>query len=604
MTKIKFLSTFALVGTAVFGLTACSSSDDVAGGGNESSSEQYISVNITNVGAAGTRAGEQYEDGEAFENKVSSIRFYFFDGTGNAYTDTKTGLSYYDATPGDMLAGDDGQTVAAKTNAIIVINGIKGTTPSSMVALVNLTDKQKTDIGTGKSLRQILEAKNKTNETHVTSGGNYSNFVMSSSISFTGTTPVIAVPTVGHVESTPDAAKANPVDIYVERLDAKVRTKLNESNFANLDYKVNTAGEIDPKGTTDKTGKACEVGTLEDGTKVYALVSGWGVTDEQKDALILKGFDGISGWGESAIDNPLGFAWNDGSHHRSYWETVNAFTTGEGTSNPKQLSAYNNWNLAFGSYTYTRPNTPSSTDGFTVAAKNPDVSGLTKVGIAAQLVTKDADDKVSPAEICSFKSLQYVGLSNLNKAVLNYLWNTYKYYYSDDNGATKKPFNADAAIDVDKAITFAKLNGVGKTYQVSPQLVAPEGGVVRKYYTKSGDTYTEVEASVINSSVLGSESFVSEVRKSGMTYYYLPIRHLADNSGKIGYYGVVRNHVYDITINGITGFGTPVWNPNSSYDPLTPTDNASFVAARINVLQWRLVKQNVNIDGGKIITTP
>lgn len=598
MRKIKFFSALTLISAAAFGLTACSSSDEVTGdGGTKTGNEQYISVNITNAGGVGTRAaGATYADGEEFENMVSSVRFYLFDADGNPYNDSE-GKNYYDPATVVMDGSKDpSMTVAAKTKAIIVIDGAKGTTPSSMVALINLTKEQKDALGTSVKLTDLINATNKITDSHVTTTSDgavsYSNFVMSSSTSFEETTPVIAASTVGHIETSTTAAENNPVDIYVERLDAKVKTSLNATNgkWADLTYKVNTAGEIDPAGTTEKTGKACEVGTLEDGTtKVYALVTGWGVTDEQASVSIFKGFDGISGWGTSTTDNPLGFAWNDGSLHRSYWESVSAFTTGESKKNLKQLSAYNKWNLAFGSYTYTHPNTPSSTTGFDVATKNSSVSDLTKVAIAAQLVTKDDADKVKPAEISSFKSLQYESLSALKTAVITYLSNTTQYYYSDDNGTTHPKLDTDA-------ITFAKLNDVGKSYQVSPQLATKEG---RKYYTKSGDTYTEVDASTINTT-LADPSYLAEVRKSGMTYYYLPIRHLAENIGKIGYYGVVRNHVYDITIDGITGFGTPVWEPSLTYDPLTPTDNASFIAARINVLQWRTVTQNADIDGGKI----
>ena len=90
-----------------------------------------------------------------------------------------------------------------------------------------------------------------------------------------------------------------------------------------------------------------------------------------------------------------------------------------------------------------------------------------------------------------------------------------------------------------------------------------------------------------------------QVRKEGMTYYYTPIRHLAQNKTEMGYYGVVRNHSYRITINTISGFGTPVYNPAEIIVPVIPKDTETFLAARINVLSWRVVPSSVDLDATK-----
>ena len=90
-----------------------------------------------------------------------------------------------------------------------------------------------------------------------------------------------------------------------------------------------------------------------------------------------------------------------------------------------------------------------------------------------------------------------------------------------------------------------------------------------------------------------------QVRKDGMTYYFTPIRHLAKNKTEMGYYGVVRNHSYRITINTISGFGTPVYNPDEVIDPVIPKDTETYLAARINVLSWRVVTSSVDLDATK-----
>ena len=89
---------------------------------------------------------------------------------------------------------------------------------------------------------------------------------------------------------------------------------------------------------------------------------------------------------------------------------------------------------------------------------------------------------------------------------------------------------------------------------------------------------------------------------NGMSYYIVNIEHLGVNK-KDGdtylpaYYGVVRNHAYEITFNGVKGLGTPVYDPATIYpEPVTPENTESYVAAEINVLAWHLVKQTVTLQ--------
>ena len=77
-----------------------------------------------------------------------------------------------------------------------------------------------------------------------------------------------------------------------------------------------------------------------------------------------------------------------------------------------------------------------------------------------------------------------------------------------------------------------------------------------------------------------------------MTYYYYEIKHL-QGSDEIG---VVRNHIYKTTITNIAGLGTPVYNPGDVIYPEKPEDNAHYIAAEINILSWRVVKNNYNLE--------
>jgi hypothetical protein len=87
--------------------------------------------------------------------------------------------------------------------------------------------------------------------------------------------------------------------------------------------------------------------------------------------------------------------------------------------------------------------------------------------------------------------------------------------------------------------------------------------------------------------------------KNGETFYYVDIKHLG-NEGKIAEYGVVRNHIYNVVINRIGGYGSPVYVGTSDIiDPKYPDieeAEESFVSAQINILSWRLVNQEVDIQ--------
>lgn len=83
----------------------------------------------------------------------------------------------------------------------------------------------------------------------------------------------------------------------------------------------------------------------------------------------------------------------------------------------------------------------------------------------------------------------------------------------------------------------------------------------------------------------------AKVWKDGYTYYYFDINHFGD---KIG---VVRNHIYDADIQTLAGLGTPVYNPDEIIYPEKPVDtDDSFIAARINILSWRVVNSDININ--------
>ena len=184
------------------------------------------------------------------------------------------------------------------------------------------------------------------------------------------------------------------------------------------------------------------------------------------------------------------------------------------------------------------------------------------------------------AEICRYNGVQFLGVDNLKTQVAL----TFSKYYTSTDGSNYTQLTKDD-------ITFAEPTTSMKNYQVTPTLVDDPAGT-KTYYTKSSTgTYTLVSKDVVNAAI-GADK--AEIRTEGKAYYFVPIKHLG-KAGELGEYGVVRNHFYKITLTGIKGFGTPVYNPELVIDPTVPTYDNTYLAARVQVLQWRVVNQNVSL---------
>jgi hypothetical protein len=80
----------------------------------------------------------------------------------------------------------------------------------------------------------------------------------------------------------------------------------------------------------------------------------------------------------------------------------------------------------------------------------------------------------------------------------------------------------------------------------------------------------------------------------GAAYFYVDIEHFGAEPQNVG---IVRNNIYELSISKISGLGTPVYDPDEDIVPeKTPEEPSSFVAARINILKWKIVNQNVTLD--------
>lgn len=583
---MKIFKFFPLACAALM-MSACSSDD---GNGSENpniaSEAQYLAVNIVNVGTTPTRATEDYVNGTDDENKINTIRFYFFHADGSPYvltntTETTTGtdVNWLEQNPPITTTPPTpaGQgTVDKVTEAVLVIQGKSAAAPATMVAVINpetLKDNATLNNKGTVTLSELRDSKFDTQFYKLNAAGTTNEaFVMTNSVYREGGNTICPTLVSGHLETSDLAAKANPVNIYVERVAAKVSAKVDVD--AN---KLKTGNGTD--WATDQYGM--EVGTFGKSTKIYAVIEGWGVADENSQAMLEKQIDAT--W----TNTSLGITpWNTADYHRSFWETMKPAV---GTD------IYNKANHSFNEYTskiannfsnitYTLPNTTQ-----TVVSDVYNGNNLTKFLVAATLKYYDGTNWRN-ADICRYRGIEYMGGEAKLKEVVAA---TYNKYYTKNTAGEYEPL---AASDIKFDYTRSVENTVAKKVadcQMVPTLV----DATKEYYTKTvsstGTTYTLVANN--NDVVKDIEMYPADIRVNGKTYYYVPIRHLGAATTDPAYYGVVRNHYYQINLQSLKGFGSSVYDPDREIKPVIPAEETSYLAAKINVLQWRVVSQDVNL---------
>lgn len=595
MKKFTMLSS-VLASALMLTVASCSSSDDISGGTggeNAEGSTSYIAVNLKTVANAPTGnarqsrsydddKGGQYEDGAGVENVVTSVRFYFFNADGTPYilNNTNGQVNYVERTV-TVSNGDQSQTVEGISEAVLVLNGESNVAPASMLTVVN-PDINSELLKNGAAIRWSVMRK----ELKGSKFYDNAHFMMSNSTYEEAGNDLCTTQLTGKTYASSTAATEHPVDVYVERVNAKVNATVASGSA----FETET-NDVALDGVSMKDKQKITVGELslakDDGTSdkktIFAYVVGWGLASENGMAELFKQIDT-----QKFTDEILGiYPWSTPDYHRSFWSLSVPFGgTGADKNEPVNYK-FSDYTHKLGDAVYTLPNTPTEViDDAHVYNNN-----LTKFVVAARLAYKDADNSLKPAEICEYKGQEFLGTDNLKKTFVKEI----SRYYKKVPVAAGEP---DKYVNLDPSdITFTTTAPSGtqaKDYEVFATLANPNITL----YEQKGGVWNEVtDKSGVYNMLQGTPA---EVRKGGMAYYYTTIKHLGEKgkSGepKLGEYGIVRNHSYQISLNSIKGFGTPVYDPDKKIVPTIPSDDKTYLAAKINVLSWRVVPSKVDLD--------
>lgn len=286
------------------------------------------------------------------------------------------------------------------------------------------------------------------------------------------------------------------------------------------------------------TGKAAKL----DGADVTFVpeITGFKVIATNPASYLLKNIEGID----------LEWDWNDASNLRSYWANSAAPEGGEYT-----YYAYEDI-LPVANYAeYCQENTSSTP---------------TQLLVAATIKPKDAEDAVN---ILKYKGLYYTTEGLLTKA--NEMLADKTYSYTDDDDQTKVSNDWTNYLEiVDAGPNEDEVEGEETGFKPWEVKVA----------LKKDAPEVEGVADIIN----GMDTAAQWTE--GKAYFYVAIEGLGGDAG------IVRNHYHLLTIDAISGMGTPVYDPTEIIIPQVLPEEEYFVAAKVQILKWKQVNQSVTLE--------
>lgn len=635
---------FAAGALLTLGFSACNSDEPENGGVAQKDEDRYLRVNIVNP--TGSRAAE-FEVGTDKENYVHSMFMDFYDNTGNfVYRANWSDIQETEWKPDNVVPGDPGTAGnVGKVGSYIVKIGIEKTQnlPSYVMCYINPVEW--TD-GTTAVQIPMADLRDEKREDYKNGNG---NFAMNNSCYFgkddvTGATDV-------KISGTPinakllytsydeaDKAESASVDIFVERYAAKVKFTMDVTQ-KDITYAPGGKGIYAYKGTTAVNGENIE----------YSLrftPERWTINADAPDMFAVKNFQAIEGNPVATFAEVSAYLgtwsntlWNDATNRRSYWSCSPAFFAKDFPEVSDQISdAAGTGKTGAGEVVapyalkYYSYNQICGTDG------NGESSFATGVKYALEnTMGKPAFESRNPK--AAVPTVLIVGgyKATYNGTELpagtSFYINGNSMYFNEVPAGVEKGVRMIDKFIADQQIIYVK---DGKNYTLlrsgnmgdaefevrhPAKAVRGENRVSERfvtlqlksvptttelYYIPTGGGYTRITEGNLNlvNTVLWQQSGVAYAYTNGKCYYSIPIWHLGMKENtvnkplkdgaivwdklRVGDLGLVRNHVYNLEVDAITGLATGI---NDLDNPIVPPmdQDEYWIKYQINILNWRIV---------------
>ena len=533
---------FFLPALAAMMFTSCSS-DEPAGPTNGEVNENggYLAVNIMAAGGSrATSSATDFEDGTPTENEATKGLFLFYDDNGNpTQTPQLVNLEWNNTS-------SNAPQIENISKAVVVVAG--KTQPTQMLVILNPGNLQLAGLN-------LETARNKVADyaTGLTTQG---SFIMTNSAYALANNSTLVKSTslkdAKFYESEEAATQGqDAVQVYVERVVAKIETSntVNDLNISNSD--VTLVPDEDGQNPTP--------------IKIKPVVNGIEVANVATTSFLFKNINNLAAWYS---------AWNsvnDFENKRCYWAGF-----------PTDLKVANHsWNDINGA---------TNQKFTTYVQENTQMEHPTAIIIAATLTnttTNEAQDLIRWSD-------NYYKPERFKSAIATFVQNGGFMVKETVDGVEKlrsvKPEEVDYITDTQhkelvKAGKIEAYHTVGCIADAAKTLA----------FVKADGTPATVEEINTHLQTMANRFLYW---KGGKTYYYVNIEHFGDKTESIDFgTGVVRNHIYRLTLRSISGLGTPVFNPKEIINPQKPDDKIFRMRAQINILKWRIVNQTV--DFGK-----
>ena len=523
----------------------------------------FLKVNLNTAGTITKAEPGNFVSGSAKENEVNSVTFYFFDAEGEKYV-IQNIENYMTGNVSDWTEGEK-NSIEEVSGLILVIKQSNGDVPAQMVAVLNApTELQKsmTLDELNDSIETLYDEKNgfiMSNSVYVdgdqviqTTAITENNlFNANLEVGDPGYNPPGTILKPGNTDVPDDIT---PVEIYVERVAAKVTVAGAEG------VELTEIPVYAEDGETQLT-----VGDGDNAKNVFVKITGWDVTNNTASSHILKQLS-------ANYDHAPFTTWNNVDFFRSYWantdaETLHNLTYDDLTSNDAK-------------YYHENTAAASESNGVDVddngTYKNPNTTGnqAPQLLVAATLVDEIGD----PIDLARWYGKNYTeaGVKDAMIATVDH-----RLYTRTGEGTEVSPYEF-APITADNVV----FSQTGQTEKNERYEVYASANPNVNYFDAAGNLMDIEDVNVILNAIEPAQ-----IWKDGRTYYYTTISHFGNSKG------MVRNHCYQILIDSVKGFGTPVYEPGFVITPEKPVDSEAVnLSARINILQWHLVNQNVTLQ--------
>ena len=607
-------------------MVACTNEDPIDNGNeNGGKAEAYMAIRLVNANGTQSRGDNgNYEYGTEEENNVATTTFYFFKADGSASECVTRTLSW--TTNTDSPAGN----IEKVSDVVIALSGknkAQATVAnySSVIAVLNeptpgaMSNMTKTQVETCLQADNAAVLDQGTTNAHIQNASG--DFIMSNSTYVASNAAVIATTITEEniLREAPvndPATFANAVTIYVERLAAKVKVGLAQGKSDEIVLK--TVAEVkNDEGKVTTEAKDVEVNGQD--AELTVKILGWGLNATEKKSHIVKQIN--AKWETGATG--LGFNWIGAAEtYRTFWgksfnygltsvvypkNFEDASSTATAKEENKKQDAktqplnYFSWNELV-----------STMGGVEYCAENTNTANvLMQEGIFHSAVTHI----LVKAQITKLK----IGNENTENPTL------YRYY---SKLYTEADFKARVMSEVNYPVYTKNGDKVTKVDWTQYLTVTNKyDGKVTLTFTKPADAnwYSDEKCTVAygtdnpiatrlaaldnDGDTVQNEGPIADCYKQGMMYYNVPIEHL--RGGEYAYvenkdgaevltvneadYGVVRNHLYNLTINKVENLGKAVFDPYEDIIPPTSSGQTYYLGAQINILSWKVVNQGVDL---------